>query len=216
MYVYADEAGNFDFSAKAGASRYFVLTTVALDPSAVGPAITALKYDLGWRGLGLASHFHATTDEQAVRDEVFSCLAVHNFRVDATIFEKRKCQPHLQSEAKLYKMAWYLHFKEISKRLGLRQGDRLFVAAASVGTNKRKKGLLHAAVHDVVFQVSPVSQYRVAFWPAASDPCLQVADYCTWAIQRKWEMHDARSHLLITQKIKTEFDVWAVGRTYYY
>jgi hypothetical protein len=31
--------------------------------------------------------------------------------------------------------------------------------------------------------------------PHMSDPCLQVADYCTWAIQRKWERGDERSHV---------------------
>ena len=215
VYVYADEAGNFDFSTKEGATRYFILTTVVLDPVVVGQAITDLKYELAWRGLGLDSEFHATTDAQAVRDEVFARLGDHAFRVDATIFEKRKAIPRLQSETALYKMAWFLHFKEIAKRV-VKRDDRLFVAASSVGTNKKKKGLLHSAVHDVVFQVSPATSYRVAFWPAASDPCLQVADYCTWAIQRKWERADDRSHVLIRPKIKTEFNVWHVGKNFYY
>ena len=44
----------------------------------------------------------------------------------------------------------------------------------------------HQAVDEVVLQVAPCSSYRVASWPMVSDPCLQVADSCTWAIQRKW------------------------------
>jgi len=36
------------------------------------------------------------------------------------------------------------------------------------------------AVDDVVHQVSPCHSYRVAFWSMESDPCVQVADYCTW------------------------------------
>lgn len=49
-----------------------------------------------------------------------------------------------------------------------------------------------------------------------SDPCLQIADYCTWAIQRQWERNDTRSTDLIKDKIKTQFDVWGRGETYYY
>jgi hypothetical protein len=49
-----------------------------------------------------------------------------------------------------------------------------------------------------------------------SDPCLQVADYCTWAIQRKWERNDNRSYDLISGKLESEYDVWAIGRTYHY
>jgi hypothetical protein len=101
IYVYADEAGNFDFSLKQGATRYFVIATVTLAPASAGTAITDLRYNLAWQGLQLDKVFHATTDPQAVRDDVFGCLQAIPFRVDATIFEKRKAQPHLQSEGAL-------------------------------------------------------------------------------------------------------------------
>ncbi len=111
-------------------------------------------------------------------------------------------------------MAWFLHFKYVAPQIAT-PSDRLFVVAASLGT-KKKRGIFHTAVDDVVHQVSPCRSYRVAFWPMESDPCLQVADYCTWAIQRKWERGDERSYKLIAPKIATEYDVWAVGSTYYY
>jgi hypothetical protein len=76
--------------------------------------------------------------------------------------------------------------------------DEVFVVASSLGT-KKKRGTFHEAVDDVVAQVSPCASHRVAFWPAASDPCLQVVDYCVWAIQRKWERDDRRSYDLIVQ-----------------
>ena len=43
-------------------------------------------------------------------------------------------------------------------------------------------------------------------WPC---PCLWVVDYCVWAIQRKWEREDARSHVLTQDKIKSEFLMFA-------
>ena len=58
-------------------------------------------------------------------------------------------------------MAWFLHFKYVAPRIAHRS-DRLFVVAASLGTNA-KRGALHTAVDDVVFQVSPCSSHRVAF-----------------------------------------------------
>jgi hypothetical protein len=87
--------------------------------------------------------------------------------------------------------------------------------AASLGV-KKKRGAFHQAVDDVVRQVARCASHRVAFWPADSDPCLQVADYCTWAIQRKWEREDERSHVLIADKIESEFDVWRIGATAHY
>ncbi len=212
-YVFADEAGNFDFSNKQGASRYFVLCTTMAEHCDAGDALLALRRDLGWRGLHLDQVFHATEDPQAVRDEVFAILNKMDCRVDATILEKRKAQEHLRDEASLYKMAWYLHFKHLARQMT--QSDRVFVAASSLGT-KKARGALHSAVDEVVRQLSPCHSHRVAFWPTASDPCLQVADYCTWAIQRKWERDDARSHALIESKIYSEYDVWQRGRITYY
>jgi hypothetical protein len=214
-YVFADEAGNFDFSSKAGATRYFILATVTVDDCALGNEVLELRRLLAWRGLSLSEVIHATTDAQVVRDEVFGLLAGQNFRVDATILEKRKALPRLYAdESYFYQMAWYLHFKFVAPRI-VTPADRLLVTAASVGTRK-KRADFHNAVRRVVRQVAPVAEHQVAFWPYASDPCLQAADYCTWAIQRKWEQSDDRSHVLIRDKIASEFDVWEIGKTFYY
>ena len=53
--------------------------------------------------------------------------------------------------------------------------------------------MLGHAVRDVVEQLVEARSYRTAFWPAQADPCLQAADYVTWAIQRK---HEAGGTLL--------------------
>jgi hypothetical protein len=134
-YVFADEAGNFDFSRRRGASRYFILCTVASRHCEVGDVLLALRRDLGWRGLHLDRVFHATEDPQAVRDEVFALLAKMDCWVDATVLEKSKARAHLRDEAQLYKMAWYLHFKYLAQHMDSR--DRLFVAASSLGTKRR-------------------------------------------------------------------------------
>jgi len=184
--VFADEAGNFDFSRRLGASRYFILCTITSTHCEIGDALLSLRRDLGWRGLHLDRVFHATEDPQPVRDEVFALLAGMNCSVD------------------FKKLVW-----------NMSSSDRLFVAASSLGTKKARHAL-HAAVDEVVLQLSPCNSHRVAFWPADSDPCLQVADYCTWAIQRKWERNDERSHALIAPKIHSEFDVWQRGTEHYY
>jgi hypothetical protein len=89
------------------------------------------------------------------------------------------------------------------------------VVGASLGTKKRR-AVFHAAVADVIARTSPTTTFRVASWAGISDPCLQVADYCAWAIQRKWELGDARSHALIASKIATEFAPFAASAERYY
>jgi hypothetical protein len=46
-YIFADEAGNFDFSLGQSASKYFVLTTIAMDDTGAGEALLNLRRHLG-------------------------------------------------------------------------------------------------------------------------------------------------------------------------
>jgi hypothetical protein len=45
---------------------------------------------------------------------------------------------------------------------------------------------------------------------------LQIADYVTWAVQRKYEQQDDRSYDLIKAKIRSEFKPFEAGPTVYY
>ena len=45
---------------------------------------------------------------------------------------------------------------------------------------------------------------------------LQVADYCAWAIYRKWANNDMRSYALIQARIRNEFDIFERGNVNYY
>ena len=54
-YVFADEAGNFDFRDKSGASQFFILTTVTADSPDVGDDLLTLRRDLTWDGIALES-----------------------------------------------------------------------------------------------------------------------------------------------------------------
>lgn len=212
-FVFADEAGNFDFSRRKGASRYFILTTVTMDDCGTGDALAHLRRSLTWQGISLPKPFHATDDTPAVRDAVFELLMRSPIRIDATVLEKRKAEPHLQGELALYKMGWFLHFKYVAPLVATSQ-DRLLVVAASLGTKKTRR-LFSDAVGDVVKQVSP-ARHRVAFWAADSDPCIQVADYCCWAVQRAWEREDSTFLDLLGSKIATNKDIWESGETFHY
>jgi hypothetical protein len=215
-YCFADEAGNFDFRpTERGASRYFILTTVTVDDCAVGHALVDLRRQLAMEGAEVRRPFHATEDLQAVRDRVFTRLVDFPFRVDATILEKAKAQPQARvHDWYFYKLAWFLHLKYVAPRV-FRKGDDILVVAAKVGTQK-SRAAFSQAVEDVVIQTCQGLNYRYALWESASDPCLWVVDYCSWAIQRKWERGDRRSYDLIRDRIASEFDIWAVGRTRYY
>lgn len=45
---------------------------------------------------------------------------------------------------------------------------------------------------------------------------LQVADYVNWAIQRKWERKDNRSHKIVEPILKSEFPIFKYGTKQWY
>ena len=108
-------------------------------------------------------------------------------------------------------------FKHTVRWIVPRLDDQLMVTTASIGVKKGQADFSNAVL-DVLKQTQKIDagSWRTTFCSSASDPCLQVADYCTWALQRKWERGDTRSYDLIKHKIKYEYELWEHGKTHYY
>lgn len=222
-YLFADESGNFDFRPHEqcrGATKYFAVGTLMMEGEA---AVQSLRGDLlNLRDTlciaGQPQHgpFHCTTDQQAVRDKVFEVLQDHDFKIDVTILEKAKAQPHVRAtDERFYQTAWYFHFKHFSARY-FKPDDDLLVVPASLGTKKTRRAF-RSAVEDVVQQCCSWQVPRAfGHWDSASDPALQAVDYALWAVMRQVERGDDRSRMLIEDKIASVFDLWSVGTRYYY
>lgn len=214
-FLFSDEAGDFTFNRNPNVSRYFIICTVTTDTLGLAEALTRLRHDLLREGIPVGDCFHATSDSQVVRDRVYALLVQHDFRVQATICEKSKAQPHIRADkARFYKLPWFYHFRHgIAQHL--EDDDRLVVTAASIGT-KRERATYTNALRDVVNQCAPNISWTVDFRPALADHMLQVADYCAWAIQRAWERQDRRSYDLIEGRITYSYNLWNKGTKHYY
>ena len=218
-YIYADESGNFDFSGHQQATRYFMLVSVALEENAIAPLENDLRHlqrELAWDGYALPKGFHATTDKQYVRNRVFDVLSRHGFRIDATIIEKRKVNPALHNtNERFYGFAWYAHLTGLVTALG-GSYDELLITAASLTSKMAEAFRSEVAIAERRLPANAVMKCDVA--DAASNPMLQVADYCAWALRRKWEREppDTRFHTRIRSKIVTEYDLLGNSSTRYY
>lgn len=217
-FIFADEAGCFTFNREQNVSKNFILCTVVMDDCAVGTELLTLRRKLAWDGAELGDYFHATTDAQAVRDEVFKVITRFPFTIQATIMEKSKAYPRVKvDKPRFYKHGYFFHFKfGVSAQL-TRQSEAL-VTTASLGTRKERIAF-EDAVADVMRQTKKVKEWRADFMPCHADPCLQVADYCAWAIFRKWESKDkwdVRSYDLIKDRITSEYDLFEPGEKHHY
>lgn len=213
VHLFADESGNFDFSRGRGATRYFILTTVLLEEcSGISQQLQDLRHRMAWEGIDHPGPFHAHHDPRPVRERVFDIICQHDLRVDSLILEKAKTKPDLRAtDEGFYQCAWYYLMKFIAPRLHSRE---MLVVSASIGQKKRRLNF-YTAVREVMKQVGG-SRYGTACWDASSDACLQVADYCGWAIQRKWERGDTHFYGRLSPRIGSEYDLFARGADFYY
>jgi hypothetical protein len=219
-YVFADEAGCFTFKRrhpdrKDGPSDYFILTTVTALDWSISDDLLRVRRSLALNGEPERDKLHATADLQEVRNEVFSIIAKQEFRIDSTILKKSKAQPQTRtSDAKFYQTAWYFHWKHVGPVIS-KTCDKMLITAAALG-HKKTRSAFKAGVNNPIQQVLPRDRWAVAFHDSCKDPLLWVADYCCWAIQKKWESKDSRSYDLIKDKIKTEYDLFAPGLMEFY
>ena len=216
LHLFADEAGTFDFKSGPNISKYFIVCTIVMPSFEVANDLLELKRELAWAEGPLGDYFHATNDKPAVRDRVYEAILKHDFSVQASVMEKRKAHPKIRpTDHRFYQYGWYFHFKHAMPEI-LKGCDELHVTAASLGTKKNKAAFTDA-VRDVISQTEGRKRkVRSSFWQCATDPCLQVADYCTWAIQRKWEMGQTHYHDLIAERISYEYDMFQKGTEYFY
>lgn len=192
-------------------------SVVKIRPFKCYPELIDRRYDLIENGLNI-EYFHASSDRQEVRNQVFDGIAMHlkNLRIDSVIVEKSKVGPALRPVEKFYpKMLGYLLRYVISK-IGLRDTSELIVVTDQIPIKKSREAIIKA-VRKVLTEMLPEGvNYRILHHDSKSNVGLQIADYCNWAIYRKWAREDERSYRLISEAIKSEFDIFRLGRRNYY
>ena len=216
LYVFLDEGGNFGFSPTG--TRYFMLTALTTArPFGWDADLLSLKYDELERGLEL-EYFHAASDRQATRNRVFDVIERHltHSRIDSIIVEKRKTIPDWQSPSRLYpEMLGYL-LRFIVEREAISHYAGLVVMTDVIPVNKQREAVRKGVLEALAQHLPSGVPYRVLHHDSKSCPGLQVADYCNWAIYRKWDQADERSYARIRQAIRSEFDIFRQGRRYFY
>ncbi len=215
LYVYLDEAGNLDFSSNG--TRFFVLGALTTTrPSGAYRDLTELKYDLIELGTNI-EYFHAAEDTQAVRNRVFEVIKANfnGMRFDALIVEKRKTGPALRHEEKFYPtMLGYLIRFVIEH--AVRDYTEVIVFTDRIPIQRKRKAIEKAVKQTLSAMLPSGVRYRVLHHDSKSNFGLQLADYITWAVYRKWDRDDARPFDLVRTVVKTQFDIFRTGTTVYY
>jgi len=216
VYIFLDEAGNFAFNLSG--SKYFIITSITKErPFEAYRELTELKYDLVEIGTAI-EYFHASEDLQAVRNRVFNIIQnrLSGVRIDSLIIEKRKTGPALQVPERFYpRMLGYL-LRYVINGIQLAGVAEVVIFTDRIPIKRKREAIVKAIKTTIAPMIPTGTKYRILHHDSKSNFDLQIADYCNWAIYRKWSRGDFRSYNLISKAIRSEFDIFSAGTTYYY
>jgi hypothetical protein len=215
-YLFLDEGGNFDFS--PGGTRYFLMSSVAMRrPFPAHGPLDHFKHDCLEYGLD-TKYFHCAEDNSYVRRKVFELIAgqLDTLRIDSLIVEKAKTGPALRADEAFYpRMLGYLLRHAVEREL-VHSVEEMIVITDTIPLQKKRRAV-EKAIKTVLADMLPAGmRYRVLHHTSRSHYGLQVADYCNWAVFRKWQRGETEFYDQIKPALRSEFDIFRTGVTYYY
>ncbi len=203
LYIFVDEAGDFDFSSKG--SKHYMFTFLAKRrPFNLHEYIANYRYSLLERNLDPfvekkldIEAFHACEDNSYVKNELFNIISTFNedsVKAYSYVLEKPKVLPEKRNEKDRFYID-NLSFA-IQKLLDELQIDKNFIIITDrlpVQSNKKKQiGALKKGIKEYLKSKNLDKQLRYDIFHhcSASSANLQITDYICWAIFRKFERND--------------------------
>jgi len=223
LFIFIDESGNFDFSPKG--TKYLSLSAIStLDPLGK-EKLEKIKYDLIKKGTDI-EYFHATEDEQFVRNRVYNFIeSLEDIEIDSVIVQKNKTNPSLYiPEKKMWKKEkgselYSTVLRTLLRYIFYRYRDSINIDQAVVILssifNKNKQELIKKTIK-IYLEQEFLKPFFLYFHQCRADKNTQIADYCCWAIHKKWTDGEMRPYSAIQNKIRSEFDIFEIGKKTYY
>jgi len=203
LYIFVDEAGDFDFSSKG--SKHYMFTFLAKRrPFNLHEYISNYRYSLLERNLDPfidkrldIEAFHACEDNSHVKNELFNIISTFDessVKAYSYVLDKPKVLPDKRAQKDKFYID-NLSFA-IQKLLDELQIDKNFVIITDrlpVQKNKNKQvGALKKGIKEYLKnkKLDKQIRYDIFHHCSASSANLQIVDYICWAIFRKFERND--------------------------
>lgn len=216
IFIFLDESGNLDFSLSG--SRYFVLTCVTMRrPFQANAELDNYKYDCIEYGLE-RERFHCSEDNRHVRQRVFEIIGsqLGNINIDALIVKKSKTGPSLRAETQFYPRMLGCLLRYVLNRASHAQAEETVIVTDTIPLKRRRRAIERAMKLTLANMLTQRPKYRILHQDSRSHYGLQVADYCCWAIFRKHERKDITHYSEIESAVRSEYDIFRSGTTYWY
>jgi hypothetical protein len=215
LHVHVDESGCLGFSPK-GSSFYVFGVVWTFDPEPLASAITRIRFGLLKAGVNMQA-FHAHTDQQANRDIfVKTITSFDTWKFAALVVEKRKVNPAIRAPEIFYPKFLSSILRFIFRGSVGKAASSLAIFTDTIPLNKRRDAAEKAIKTACRAELGKVP-FEIFHHSEESNNWIQVADYCTWAVSRKWERSDSRTYLQVLPRLHApELDALRWGAGFYY
>jgi hypothetical protein len=187
LHIHFDESGDWKFGPKG--TRYFILSAAwTYEPRPLAQDLSDLRYSLTKAGHDICA-FHASPNHGSIRKQAVDAMASHrNWWWGSVVMEKCKINPTLREPHEFYpKFAGSL-LRFILKGRLRSDTDRLLIYTDTLPLNTHaKREAAMGAMKKTCVAVRPGIEYHIYSHRSESNKWLQVADYCSWSVCRKWE-----------------------------
>lgn len=227
-YFFVDESGDPTFYdaegnsivGKEGVSKILLLGFIkTYDPPAIRKSLEKLRKDLSedkyLQGIPSLSKslisFHAKDDSPEVKQAVYKTIVGLKFSTE--IIVARKIQNVFNKTHRRNENAFYddLVSKLFQNKLHTSSLNEIYFAVR--GSRLRQQPLENAikkAVEnfELKWKTRITSQINIYPQSPSGEPCLQIADYINWAVQRAFVRRDMRFYKFIEDKISYLVDIY--------
>jgi len=213
IYIFVDEAGNMDFS-NNGSKFYSFTFLVKKRPFIMQEVLQNYKFDLLERAatenlnIELES-FHASYDNKFVKDEVFEILEnlpMEKFEVYSFLYEKPKILPDKRKDKdEFYIKNLAYSTQKLFNLIDLKRNFIIITDNLPVRQNKKKQiKAFKESIKNFLENKNIKVHYKIFHHNSSSNTNLQIVDYFSWAVFRKYERDDFHYYNKIKKFIKHE------------
>ncbi len=198
IYIFVDEAGDMNFS--SGGSKYYMFNfLIKKRPFNLHEYIANYRYSLLERNLDPLSgqrldieYFHACEDNKYIREEMFNIISTfdkESVQFYSYILEKPKVEPAKRKEIdKFYIDNLNFAIHQLLDKLKIDKNFIIITDRLPVQKNKNKQiGALKKGIKIYIKEHNLSIRYDIFHHCSASSVNLQIVDYISWAIFRKYE-----------------------------
>jgi hypothetical protein len=216
LHVHLDESGDFHFTPR-GSKWYVFAVAWTYVPAPLANELTALRFGLVKAGEDLDA-FHACEDAQNTRNLVVSAMARYNtWNFASLVIEKRKVNPSVRDEHDFYPKFASMLLRFVFRGRVRRGTSRVLVYTDTLPMTKHRRAV-EATIKVACRSDLGGTPFQSLHHKRQSNNWIQVADYCSWSVFRKWEGGDLRTYDQLRLRLATaELNVMARGDgTVYY